>query len=266
MNRSKTLSDLENNIQKRLEFLDLTEQEEIRNEKSDSKIPAIEVEFELKNRSLSDETVEVLKEMLCEEDDDELEEEPDASKSDTLIDPDIEYYKLIDEKLDEMKKKKIELLQDADKPSTKSANFKKSLATVSWEISPNVSKSSKKNRPSNKENLRETSLSYNSEISFDTDKNEILKSLKRNAAFESTSSFNSNKFNQLNDFKNFINNPIKTLIENKNCLNEVSTQTSFLEPNCSNKSNKKQTVEEMSNKSPLNQIKFDTIQQKSSDT
>lgn len=235
LNKSKTLTDLENNIQKRLEFLDITEQpkEEIE-KKSENEILKIRVE-----NILPDETAEVLKDLSAEEDDLEevelIQSHTDKESPEQQIqDPQIDYFKLIDEKLGEMKKKRIELLTCANQ-NRKLQNFKKSYSAVSWEISPNNSKISKAKKTAAPK--AESTLSY--EITFDQENDEILKSLKQTVQIEPLGA--SNKLNQLNELKDLVNNPVRTLIrqteKNKeNVSNEASTQTSFAQSNAQKKS------------------------------
>ncbi|CAF1020419.1 unnamed protein product [Brachionus calyciflorus] len=142
LNRSKTLVDLENNVQKRLDFLDMTQQEPPKEKThqtnlvvpNNQPIPVIRV-------NQADETGEILLELSCESEEGEQEEtneqienhnetrNSDNTKLENTLDSEINYYKIIDQKLDEMRRKKLELMNKENKNKN---------SPVAWEISKNI--------------------------------------------------------------------------------------------------------------------------------
>ena len=136
LNKSITLTNLENNVQKKLEFLDISET------KKSEKIN-------------QDNTGEILLELSCESENDHTEVNEQASEPticQSTFDSEINYYKLIDIKLDEMRKKKIELLK---KQSPKSLPD-----PVCWKISKSPGLDEKENNPVTKKCEISTQTSF----------------------------------------------------------------------------------------------------------
>ncbi|RNA20097.1 hypothetical protein BpHYR1_014906 [Brachionus plicatilis] len=124
LNKSINLSSLEINCQKKLEFLDISEHETAKSQKPSQ-----------------DNTGEILLELSCESENDQTQvsvKNCEGSVCQSTFDSELNYYKLIDIKLDEMRQKKLELLKKSDSPKPK-------INPVSWKISASPTLGEKEN-------------------------------------------------------------------------------------------------------------------------